>query len=259
MHHYAQQTLVRTPVVIDFERVLANCWHDGRMGVVVARNGRGKTSTVRSWAKRNPRANAAIVQCPSVCTRRDLVRLLCQALSIDTTSSPQPAWEQLVFETVKARHMLIVDEAGYLVADDRRRKTSPLRLLQDLHDLCGCPVVLIMRPDQWSRLESGRFANDDEQLLGRILHRSIQIKLAYKKEEIETIIRMYYKGEITKKLHLAVKTLLDREVGGIRALTHDLGLAKEFTQAKGGEFDEAFISATERRFTAPHLDKLENF
>lgn len=250
------EKLCRTPVVRDFERVLSNCRSDGRMGCIVARNGRGKSATVRDWARRNPKAHATIIQCPSVCTRGDLVQLLCNALVLDTSDLKQPMRERALFARVTSRDMLIVDEAGYLVSE--RRRTSPLRLLQDLHDLCACPVVLVMRPGQWAQLMSGRTANDDEQLLGRILHRSV-VKIAYKKDEIEPIVALYHGSPMSAKLRQSVKADLDREVGGLRALCRDLSLAADFARQGQVAFEDAFISATALRDAAPHLDKLDNF
>lgn len=251
---YRREKLVKTPIVEDFERVLGNCRRDGIMGAIVARNGRGKSLTIRDWVRRNPRARAVVVQCPSVCSRGDLVMLLCGAMGLETSEIRQPARERKLFETITSRDMLIIDEAGYLVTE--KRKTSPLRLLQDLHDLCGCPVVLVMRPGQWNQLTLGRAVNDDEQLLGRILHRSI-IRSDYKRDEVEAII-LRYTTNVTQKLRTAVRMLLKDEVGGLRALCRDLALAAEGC-AKTDSFDEAFIGISSRRCTAPSIDKLENF
>jgi len=252
---YGATTLVRTPIVDDYERVLANCRHDGRMGAIVARNGRGKSTTVRDWARRTPRARAVVVQCPSQCTRGDLVSLLLAALDVTVEGAKQPDRERALREHLTARHMLIVDEAGYLVSD--RRKTSPLRMLQDLHDLCGCPVVLVMRPAEWDALVAGRTVYEDEQLLGRILHRSI-VRFSYKSAEIEPILRRFC-GDPSKSLRAAVRDQLSRQVGGLRALCADLSLAADFARRDGFSFDEAFLAAASARETAPTLAKLDDF
>lgn len=240
---------VRNPFVDDWLRVLNSARRDGKMGVIVARNGRGKSTTLREWNTRHPRANGILFQCPSICTRSDLVELIARAARLKIDGEKRPRWEKYLLSQLTPRQMLIVDEAGYLIRT--KAITAPMRLLQDINDQCGCPIVMAMRPDQWDTLM-------DEQLLGRILHRSI-VKCGYKIEEIEPILRSYAKDGISAKLRQAVKILLDREIGGIRALFFDLAEAADFAKAEKVAFDEAFISQTSLRDKSKHLERLEDF
>lgn len=249
---------IRTPVTEDFERVLGNARADGRMGLIVARNGRGKTITCTDWIRRHPRARATYVHTPSGCTRPELVILLCSAAGIDPNAHTQPARERAVFERFTARDMLVIDEAGNLITS--HRSTSPIRLLQDIHDLCRCPVVLVMRPAQWSRFEAGRSLHDDEQFIGRILHRSI-VHSPYKSDEVRAILDYYHPGAaVSKSLRRAIRDELDSETGGLRALCADLQLAAEFIRDDSGvTFEQAFRTAAARRRTSPAIARLEDF
>ena len=252
---HAHARLVVTPIVEDYLRVLNSCKRDGRMGVIVAPTGRGKSSTLAYFRARHHQ-RAAIILCPSMCSRADLTLLVCHGLGIDTSSMNQPARERAIFAKITPRDMLLVDEAGYLVTE--RRRTSPLRLLQDIHDHCNCPVVLAMRPSAWVNLVSGRTAHDDEQLMGRILHRSI-VRCGYKKDEIEAIIGIYHQGPVTRGMTQVIKATLGGEVGGIRALCYDLASAASQTADTGIPFETAFLGAATLRETSAHIAKLEDF
>jgi hypothetical protein len=252
---HAHARLVVTPIVEDYLRVLHSCKRDGRMGAMVAKTGRGKSSTLAYFRTRfHPRAT--IITCPSKCSRADLTLLICDGLGIDTSSMNEPARERALFARITPRDMLLVDEAGYLVTE--RRRTSPLRLLQDIHDHCHCPVVLAMRPHHWGNLVSGRTACDDEQLLGRILHRSI-VRCGYKKEEIEAIVGVYHQGPVTRGMTQVIKATLGGDIGGIRALCYDLASAASQAAETGIPFETAFLGAATLRETSAHIAKLEDF
>jgi len=258
-NHASVSELIATPITKDYERVLNSVAKTGGMGLIVARNGRGKTLTARTWARRKRTGvEPILVQVPSRCTRDDLVRLLLREIGTNAEAMTQPERERELMTRVSSRHMLIVDEAGYLVQASRR--TSPLRLLQDLHDMQACGVVLIMRPSQWDKLYSGRNYLDDEQLIGRLLHRSIITGegSSYKREEVMAIVERYV-PTITKQLRGMIRALLDSESGGLRALCEDLHKAARYSKDRSVPFEEALASMTALRDRSAHITNMEAF
>lgn len=254
--------LVRTPVTDDYWRVLDTVRKAGGMGAIVARTGRGKTLTMTTYW-RQAGATCVLAQVPSGCTPAELARVILDAMRIDTDGLRQPERRRRLCRELTARHTLLVDEAGYLVQD--RRQTSGLRLLQDLHDDCGCGIVLAMRPSQWAQFVSGRTANDDEQLLGRISERSILAdsdregeSARYKVAEVEAIMRPFC-GAMDKRTRTVARDLLRRDVGGLRALVHVARTAARFASATGPTFAEAFEAEATLRDRSAHVLQLADF
>jgi len=254
--------LVRTPIVEDYWRVLDSIRRGGGMGAIVARTGRGKTLTLTTYW-RQAGATCVLAQVPSGCTPAELARVILDAMGIDTDGIRQPERKRKLFASLTARHTLLIDEAGYLVQD--RRQTSGLRLLQDLHDDCGCGIVLAMRPTQWSQFVSGRTANDDEQLLGRISERAILAasgregeSAGYKMAEVEAIM-LPFCGTMDKRTRTVARDLLRRDVGGLRALVHVARTAAQFAAAFGKPFAEAFEKEATLRDRSAHVLTLADF
>lgn len=247
-------TLIETDVTRQYKVVLNGCRRDSVMGVIVARTGRGKTLTCRTWEQTQPPGSVVMVQVPSRCTRADLVRLLCNASGVSTDTIKEPEQERELFSKITLRHMVIVDEAGYLV--QQRRQTSPLRLLQDLHDSRRCPIVLTMRPPQWAQLVAGRGYRDDEQLIGRLLRRCI-VTDRFLRSEIETILRRFV-NKIDDSLRKEVRDSLARDDGGLRSLVPDLARAREHASDTGIGFADAFVEASAYRSIGGDWDPVSN-
>ena len=252
--------LVMTPVVQDYWRVLKAVRKGGGMGAVVARNGRGKTMAMDAFSRQSGDLVRRI-QVPSRCTWWDLVRVILDGMGVESGTLRQGERARVLQQTVTPRHTLLIDEAGYLVQSNR--KASGLRLLQDLSDNQGCGVVLSMRPTQWLELVQGRSNREDEQLLGRVVHRSILVAEddksdGYKREEVEMIMAPFC-GDMDKGTRKLVRDLLAHEIGGLRALVHDARTAAEFAAGTGVPFAQAFAEAVTLRNKSGHVLALEDF
>lgn len=265
--------LVRTPIVNGYWQVLESVRRKGGMGVIVARNGRAKSLTMRTF-RREHAANCVLVQVPSEWTVQDLAWLLADALGIeDDPARPMkhPTRRRKLFGAVNSRHTLLIDEAGYLCANPDR--VAGVRLLQDLHDQCHCGVVMVMRPHEWQTLQHHRRAADNEQFLGRILHRCIVARASevdpktekvieypdsYKLAEVEAIMAPFC-GVMDDATRAVVRSLLAREVGGLRALVHDARMAQRFAVDTGAPFAEALAAMTARRDSSLSLMRQKDF
>lgn len=246
--------LVETEVVQQYRLVLDNCRAHSRMGVIVARNGRGKTLTADTWASQQPPGTAVRVQCPSRCSRADLVRLLLAALHVESGKNTEPEQERALFAAITSRYIIIVDEADALV--QARRKSSPLRLLQDLHDAARVPIVLLFRPSAWTELCGGRHYRDDEQLIGRLLFRCV-VPDRYLKSEVEAILSRFV-PKVSPALRQIVRSALGCDDGGLRALVADLVSAARMADATGCPFEQALVSASGYRIRGGDWDETRN-
>lgn len=249
--------LVPTDVTSQYRVVLDNCRRNSRMGVIVARNGRGKTLTADTWIAEQPAGTAYRIQCPSRCTRADVVRLIHRAMDggrSATGRQTEPEQESSLYARLTARILLVVDEADYLLA--ARRRNSPLRLLQDLHDASRVPIVLMFRPSAWEELVAGRNAMDDEQFIGRLLYRCI-VPPRYLRGEVESILKRYT-AEITPAVRTIVRASLQRDDGGLRALVADLVQAKAFSDQEHVPFVQALAQSAAFRSRGGDWDEDRN-
>lgn len=250
------RTLINTQVTEQYLVVLNSVRRFGRMGLIAARTGRGKTLTADTWISGQPSGTAHRIQIPSNCSRADLVRLCARARGIDVSGQTEPAQEAALLAGLSRHSMIIFDEVDNLILP--RRRTTSLRLLQDIHDLASVPVVAMMRPSAWAEFVHGRRNRDDEQILGRMPYRCI-VPDRYLRDEIEALLAPFLDGDgVTPQLRSVVRDLLGRDDGGLRALVADCCEAAEFAASSGQPFATALASVSSYRSRGGDWDEKKN-
>jgi len=169
-HHGPAAGLIETVVTRNIRTQLDLARRTRSMAVVVGDTGRSKTSTCEDYARTH--RNTIMVQVPSGCVRPALVAAIADAADIPIGKMRERAREHKLLTTLSKSTFLIVDEAGYLLRS-HNRGASPIRLLQDLHDIAGIGIACVMRTPHWRELISGPGAEEDEQLVGRMIYRCI--------------------------------------------------------------------------------------
>ncbi|MDD5484222.1 MAG: AAA family ATPase [Kiritimatiellae bacterium] len=213
----------RITEALDYAKTLSS------MVTVTGPTGRGKTLTAQHWARENNHGRAKYVRVPSDCNRMTLVRELCKKCGIGTNGKNRGDLEARLRSAFGSHNVIIADEAGHLMP--RAGMTSALELLRDLHDMCGCSVVLIFTDVYLSELKYGRMRNYFEQFRGRIKF-TVEIPEKVIFEEVEAVVKAFNPEaplELVKYAHQAAE---DRD-GKLRTLFEDLDRAQGFARRKG--------------------------
>ena len=193
--------------------------------------GRGKTYTAKYWARNNNHGRTRYIRVPSGCTRRQIVCMLCSSCGIGVNGHKTTELEQRLFKAFTSRNVIIVDEAGHLVPKATANGTSAIELLRDLHDICGCAVVMIFTDVYLKEMKSGRLADYFEQFRGRIKFELIIPDKIFR-SEVEEVLRSFIPDPPQKLIEYAYKTACERD-GKLRTLFEDLQRAKAWAEKNG--------------------------
>ena len=193
--------------------------------------GRGKTYTARYWARNNNHGRTRYIRVPSGCTRRQIVCMLCTSCGIGVNGKKTTELEQRLFKAFTSRNVIIVDEAGHLVPKANCNGTSAIELLRDLHDICGCAVVMIFTDVYLREMKTGRLADYFEQFRGRIKYELV-IPVKIFRSEVEDILRNFVAEPPQRLIEYAYKTACERD-GKLRTLFEDLQRAKAWAEKNG--------------------------
>ena len=106
-----------------------------------------------------------------------------------------------------------------------------IELLRDLHDICGCAVVMIFTDVYLKEMKTGRLADYFEQFRGRI---KFELKIPDRifRSEVETIVRSFLPEPPQRLVEYAYKTACERD-GKLRTLFEDLQRAKSWAEKNG--------------------------
>ncbi len=137
------------------------------MIAITGPTGRSKTFTARHWARENNHGRTRYLRMQSGGTRRTIVTQLCRSCGIGVNGKKTADLESRLFKAFDFRNVIIVDEAGHLLPRCGQG-TSAIELLRDLHDMCGCAVVLIFTDVYIEEMRNGRLSSYFEQFIGRI-------------------------------------------------------------------------------------------
>ena len=220
--------LVETVVVKRIIEALDYAAKFSAMISIVGPTGRGKTYTAKCWARQHNHGRTRYIRVPSGCTRRQMVMMLCSSCGIGVNGHKTPELENRLFKAFTARNVIIVDEAGHLVPKASANGTSAIELLRDLHDICGCAVVMIFTDVYLKELETGRLADYFEQFRGRIKY-TLPIPTKIFRGEVEDIVRSFVAEPSQRLIELAYKTAGARD-GKLRTLFEDLQRAKDWAE-----------------------------
>ena len=113
------------------------------MGVVIARSGRGKTYSLREYAKL-PRV--AYIECGGSMCRSDIVHSIENALGLPRGRGTVWQREEAIFEFLNYNkgYLLIIDEADKLINNG---KFSKIELLREIFDHSNVGMVFTGEPE----------------------------------------------------------------------------------------------------------------
>jgi hypothetical protein len=222
--------LVNTVVTDRVQEALNYARDKHAMVTITGPTGRGKTITAHYWARNNNHGRSKYIRVPSGCTRPGLVRELCRCCGISTNGKKTSLLEARLRSSFGPRNVIIVDEAGHLMPRTGR-STIAIEFLRDLHDMCGCGVVLIFTDVYLSDMRGGSLADYFEQFIGRIKF-EVQIPLNVLKAEIEAVLTKFHPdGSPPLKLFKYAHSTAQGRDGKLRTLFEDLERAKEWAKS----------------------------
>lgn len=140
----------------------------GTIGFVVGESRAGKTMAAREWARRMGEGKAVFVEAPPIGGYRALLGEIARAVGVGNQRKSGPTLLYELRQAFSRGRILIVDEAGHLVPDGGRDRTSRapgLDCLRHIHDASGCPMVLLVTEKSVRELSDGAYKF--EQFIGR--------------------------------------------------------------------------------------------
>lgn len=105
-----------------------------KMALVYGDPGLGKSETIKKWAFKN---DCVYVRANQGMTTRWLLSEIANELDIDAYWHIDDTFNEIQKSLIQAHKTIIIDEVDYLI----EKKT--IETLRDLHDVTGCPLVLV--------------------------------------------------------------------------------------------------------------------
>ena len=229
----SKMPLVKTIVAERIIETLDAARDSQSMATICGPTGRGKTYTAKYWARMNNHGRTRYIRVPSGCTRRALAVALASACGIGHNGVKTSALEQKLFKGFTERNVIIVDEAGHLLPRSSFATTATIELLRDIHDICGCAVVMIFTDVYLQDMRQGKMADYFEQFFGRI---KWELKIPNKvfRGEVEDVVKSFNPNPTDKLVEYAYSLAMKRE-GKLRMLFEDLKRASAWSKEKGRE------------------------
>ena len=130
--------------------VCQSCQEYASMGVVIARSGRGKTYSLREYAKL-PRV--AYIECGGSMCRSDIVHSIENALGLPRGRGTVWQREEAIFEFLNYNkgYLLIIDEADKLINNG---KFSKIELLREIFDHYNVGMVFAGEPEMTVQIQT---------------------------------------------------------------------------------------------------------
>ena len=196
------------------------------MITITGPTGRGKTYAAQCWARMNNHGRTRFIRVPCGCSRRQLATELAQKSGIGSAGVKKDILERRLFSAFTSRNVIIVDEAGFLLP--RSGRADAIELLRDLHDKCGCAVVLIFTDVYLKEIKNGALSDYFEQFRGRIKY-PLDIPNRIFRSEVEAAVKSFTSEPSRALVEYAYVSANGRD-GKLRTLYEDLRRAKEFAQ-----------------------------
>lgn len=215
--------IVETPVTRNIIDTLDYTRDYSAMTMICGPTGRGKTYAAQYWAALNNHGRSRYIRMTSSCSRTGLLYQLCAASGTGYRGYKNVELEDRVFNSLTARNVLIIDEAGLLVPRTNSG-TGAIELVRDIHDITGCGICMIMTDVYLEMILLGPMKNYFEQFRGRI-ERTYRIPEKPTKAEVSAVVRGYRKDAPRDLLSLAYESAI-KDDGKLRTLFRDLTRAQ---------------------------------
>ena len=232
-----QMPLVETLVTRRITEALDYARDYSAMVMIKGPTGRGKTYTAQHWSRLNNHGQTRYVRASSGCTRKAFVTMLCQACGIGINGKKGSELEMRLFRAFTKRNTIIVDEAGHMMPGVGGTSTAAIEFVRDLHDFCGCAVVMIFTDVYLDEMRHGRLANYFEQFIGRIEF-ELEIPKEVLRDEVAAVVKSFNRKPDAALVNLAL-TLSRQRDGKLRTLFKDLKRARDFAADKNRELNAA--------------------
>lgn len=211
------------------------------MVLISGPTGRSKTWTIDEWRHCNNHGRAVKVTARKSGGLRVFLEDLGTALNISASRS-QYAIMHAVEHALDERNVLIVDEVARLYPTGRAGSLDALEFIRDLHDRCGCGVILCATDGLEGLLRSGKYAMWFDQLLGRIeLH--LRIPRAFGRQEVAELLAAYV-DDPDPALVNAARDIANRSTRGCRDLFRHLDRAAQVAAEVGKPLTAEILTAT---------------
>lgn len=204
------------------------CRDFSAMVYITGSTGRGKTYTSEWWAQENNHGRTKFLRAPSGCSRRALVRLMCQVTGAACRGNTIEMEENLK-RALGPRNVVIIDEAGHLL-NQSGHAAGAIEFLRDLHDDCKCGVALIFTDVYLKAIKSGVNADYFEQFLGRFQFQ-VEIPKTPRRDEVRAVVAAFVHKPSEEMVTYALNIARSRD-GKLRTLFIDLYRADELAKSE---------------------------
>lgn len=161
-----QTRIKKVPFVenVVFDRIstaLNVAWEDGKIVVITAESGVGKTTSIKEYADREH--NVVVIEADNTFTMLNLLEVLAKKVEAKGTRTREKAKiaEAIIEKLKDSDVLLIIDEAEYL-------SDEALDILRRIHDKAGIAVALVGMPRLLNNVIGGKEAH--KQIYTRMNH-----------------------------------------------------------------------------------------
>ena len=148
---------VETEVYSTVTRAIRNCHLKGKIGVVTAHSGSGKTRAAREYVARN--AGAILIECHHSFPARMVLGAIAKACNVEARGSIHELLEAICDRLKGSKRVLVLDEAEHL-------KPQVLDVVRRINDWAGIGIVYVGLPRFMGQLQSLR--RDFEYIWNRV-------------------------------------------------------------------------------------------
>lgn len=213
--------------------------------LIVGETGTSKTSSAENWLADKKNIRRGFLISPSeISPSEGLIKDLAEQLEIPTKNSLFGLRDQ-IHQKINSNHLVIVDEPGFLLPEDKKDIPIGIEFLRRLHDKRRCAIALLATARFNTDLEKLEW--QFEQLLGRI-GLIVRLFKQFEESEVLNIVEQYIpnpsKMVIKHCMAIANPDAKSHCKGHLRTLVERLRLASRIAAEEHTRVTEAtFLKA----------------